>query len=84
MRIAQVLYHFWFENITVSSDTINLRAKIQMMNNSKMECGKQWLNIYHSMAVKSAEILYSIPPDSVQFKRNETITVKEFTRFQVS
>ncbi|VDP42258.1 unnamed protein product [Schistosoma margrebowiei] len=61
-----------------------MRAKIQMMNNSKMECGKQWLNIYHSMAVKSAEILYSIPPDSVQFKRNETITVKEFTRFQAN
>ncbi|CAH8572376.1 unnamed protein product [Schistosoma margrebowiei] len=66
------------------NDTINMRAKIQMMNNSKMECGKQWLNIYHSMAVKSAEILYSIPPDSVQFKRNETITVKEFTRFQAN
>ncbi|CAH8558932.1 unnamed protein product [Schistosoma intercalatum] len=66
------------------NDTINLRAKIQMMNNSKMECGKQWLNIYHSMAVKSAEILYSIPPDSVQFKRNETITIKEFTRFQAN
>ncbi|CAH8587100.1 unnamed protein product [Schistosoma rodhaini] len=66
------------------NDTINLRARIQMMSNSKMECGKQWLNIYHSMAVKSAEILYSIPSDSVQFKRNETMTDKGLTRFQAN
>ncbi|CAH8522721.1 unnamed protein product [Schistosoma turkestanicum] len=66
------------------NDTINLKAKIQMMNNSKRECGKISLNIYHSLAVKSAEILYSIPSDSVQFKRNETITDRGFTRFVAS
>ncbi|KAH8871348.1 hypothetical protein KSF78_0006192 [Schistosoma japonicum] len=64
------------------NNTINLRATIKMMNNSKVECSKQWLNIYHSIAVKSAKLVYSIPSDTVQFNRNQTINDKGFTRFE--
>ncbi|KAK4470637.1 hypothetical protein MN116_006172 [Schistosoma mekongi] len=66
------------------NSTINVRATIKMMNNSKIECSKQSLNIYHSIAVKSAKIVYSIPSNNVQFNRNETINDKGFTRFEGS